>query len=214
MYQSFRFASVAAGILPVFTRPVKTPQAFKMTGASTPMVAEMPCPISKASSVRYVALIGPHCGIRPDASASVPMCIRPQPAGIGIGMAHNILPYGVSSMANETKQNEGQGIVTAEAVDAVLEKWANMDAVLARLLIILTGLTDIDKSVGEVKEFLANVQALARHPSATSFQFPKQHKCAGKTGRDALNAITDERESNGTIRKLVKEQYRISKAQR
>jgi hypothetical protein len=106
------------------------------------------------------------------------------------------------------------GVVTAEAVDALLERWANMDPVLGRLLIILAGLTDIDRSVGEVKEFLGLIQAHARHPSAVSFQFPKHHKCAGKTGRDALNAITDERESNGTIRKLVKEQYRIAKSQR
>lgn len=119
-------------------------------------------------------------------------------------------------MANGNVKVEGQGhgIVTAEVVDGILEKWANMDAVLARLLIIIASLTDADKAYAEVKAFLAEIQSAARHPSAVNFQFPKNHLCAKDTGRDALNAITDERESNGTIRAKIKKQYRVSKAQR
>ena len=107
---------------------------------------------------------------------------------------------------NEAKSDSA--VVTRETVEHLLYRWASMPSKLQRLFGLVCAMDNPQEALKEVQGLIAEVRAAARSAASKNFTFEKGHKCEGFTGRDALNAVTDDRESNGKVRQQVKAAYR------
>ncbi len=99
-------------------------------------------------------------------------------------------------------------VVDKTGVERVFYRYANLDGKRARLFSALCGSENPARDVADMSAFIDDIRAMARTGASKAFTFPDGHALAGKTGRDALNAITDDRESNGAIRTAVKKNYK------
>ncbi|GMU20604.1 MAG: hypothetical protein AMXMBFR13_07010 [Phycisphaerae bacterium] len=99
-------------------------------------------------------------------------------------------------------------VVTRESVENLLYRWASMPSKLQRLFAAVCAMDNPQEALQEVQGLIAELRAAARSAASKNFTFEKGHQCEGLTGRDALNAITDDRESNGKVRQKVKAAYR------
>jgi hypothetical protein len=95
-----------------------------------------------------------------------------------------------------------------KTVETVLDTYANMPTKEARLMSAVIALDNPADVFAHVVRFIGEIRALARQTGAKSYTFPKGHECEGFTGRDALNAILDERESNGKVRARIRKAYK------
>lgn len=100
--------------------------------------------------------------------------------------------------------------VTMGALEALVSNWANLSSKDARLFSALCGAGDnVDTAVSRMLALIGEFRAMARTGASKAFTFPGAHPFHGMTGRDALNAITDDRESNGRVRTLARDTYKV-----
>ena len=99
-------------------------------------------------------------------------------------------------------------IVDTATVETVFYRYAGLDGKTARLFSALCALDNPATVYASMMAFIDDIRKMARMGASKAFTFPDGHPLGGKTGRDALNAIVDDRESNGAIRKTVKANYK------
>ena len=106
---------------------------------------------------------------------------------------------------------ESTPVVTLQALEALVTQWANLSSKDGRLFSALCGVSNPAVAVQNMLNLIGRFHAMARAGSSKAFTFADSHPFAGMTGRDALNAVTDERESNGKVRTRARDTYKIRK---
>jgi hypothetical protein len=100
--------------------------------------------------------------------------------------------------------------VTMEALEALVCQWANLSSKDARLFSALCGAGEnVESAIARMTALIGEFRAMARTGASKAFTFPSGHTFSGMTGRDALNAVTDDRDSNGKVRTAARDRYKI-----
>jgi hypothetical protein len=106
---------------------------------------------------------------------------------------------------------ESTPVVTLQSLEALVTEWANLSSKDGRLFSALCGVSNPAVAVQNMLNLIGRIQTMARTGASKAFTFADSHPFAGMTGRDALNAVTDERESNGKVRTRARDTYKVRK---
>lgn len=118
---------------------------------------------------------------------------------------------GAGVLVPDNRTGADTPVVTLDSLEALVTRWANLSSKDGRLFSALCAAENPAKAVETMLALIGEFRGMAKAGASKAFTFPSSHTFHGMTGRDALNAITDDRDSNGKVRTLARDKYKIRK---